>query len=87
MDVESESSFVECEAIGNAEYIDVITNYKFFREIALNHVHVRLGDCVRVQIEQTHNSSYHKPSDDNLDDIDHAYGIVLALFEDSDQVN
>lgn len=83
MDSDSDDSFIECEAIGNPEFIDLNISYRFYSQIAVNHLHVRMGDCVRVQLDGGNKKS--KDSHREIEE-DHGFGVVLALFEDDEQV-
>jgi hypothetical protein len=67
-----DDDLIECSGVGGVLFTDQ-DDRKFYAEYQANDLNVKLGDCVRIKIE------------DELQEDDFAFAQVLAIYERADE--
>jgi hypothetical protein len=70
---DDDEDLIECNGVGAPVFTDQ-ENRKFYSEYSARHLNVKLGDCVRVNLEE-----------DEACQQEVAFGQVLAIYEDSNE--
>lgn len=66
-----DEELIDCNGVGGILFTDQ-EDRKFYAEYQVNDLNVKLGDCVRIKIEE-----------DDINQEDFAFAQVLAIYEDS----
>lgn len=78
---DDDALFGECDPVGEPVFCS-LDGKKFYAEVDVHHIRVRLGDCVRVNLETDEDISSNKKSSSRNDVESFGYCQVFAIYDD-----